>query len=36
MPIITGGIIAFIINVPMKSLEKNVFNINKRILRKIY
>lgn len=35
MPIITGGIIAFIINVPMKSLEKNVFNINKRKHKKL-
>ena len=35
MPIIIGGIIAFIINVPMKSLEKNIFKINKRKHKKL-
>ena len=35
MPIIIGGIIAFIINVPMKSLEKKVFKIDKRKHKKL-
>ena len=35
MPLIVGVAIAFIINVPMKSIEKNIFKIDKRKHKKL-
>ena len=35
MPIIVGIAISFILNVPMKQIEKNIFNINKRKHKKL-
>ena len=34
MPVIVGGAIAFIINVPMKQIERKIFKIEKRKKKK--